>query len=187
MGTLGDHYAVIKALEPLIPQIRVVGDRMAESIEQGGKILWMGNGGSAADSQHMAAEIVGRFTRERKGLPSIALTTDSSILTAVANDYGYEAVFRRQVEALCNPGDVVVGISTSGNSKNVVAALQLAKETGAFTVGLTGPGGMIKEIVDVCLGVPSLVTARIQEAHELIGHILCDIVESHMEERQHGQ
>jgi D-sedoheptulose 7-phosphate isomerase len=139
----------------------------------------MGNGGSAADSQHLAAELVGRYTRERQGLPSIALTTDTSILTAVANDYGYEQIFARQIDAHCRPGDVVIGISTSGNSPNVLRALELANERGAVTIGMTGgDGGALRPLVRHCLVVPSRNTARIQEGHILIGHLLCDWVEA---------
>ena len=139
----------------------------------------MGNGGSAADSQHIAAEIVGRFKKERKGMPAIALTTDTSILTSVGNDYGYDYIFARQIEALCRPEDLVIGITTSGNSANVVRAMQAAKEIGATTVGLTGgSGGQLTAICDVNLVMPSSVTARIQEAHIFVGHSLCEILES---------
>jgi len=138
----------------------------------------MGNGGSAGDAQHLAAEIVGRFKLERRGLPAIALTTDSSILTAIGNDYGFEQVFRRQVEALAAPGDVVIGISTSGNSPNVLAALTLAREIGCRTIGLLGrDGGTILPVVDLDLTVPSQDTPRIQEGHITMIHILCDLVE----------
>jgi D-sedoheptulose 7-phosphate isomerase len=138
----------------------------------------MGNGGSAADSQHLAADLVGRFMRERRGFASMALTTDTSVLTAVANDYSFEHVFSRQIEALCTPQDIVVAISTSGNSRNVLAGVLAARERGAFTVGLMGATGDMGDIVDICLRVPSQVTARIQEAHILIGHILCNWVET---------
>jgi D-sedoheptulose 7-phosphate isomerase len=151
---------------------------MSAALVQGKKILWCGNGGSAADAQHMAAEIVGRFRRERRGLPSIALTTDTSILTAVANDYGYEAVFSRQVEALGNEGDVLVAISTSGNSPNVVKAVEMAKELGLVTVGFTGAGGgRLATLADFLFAVPTKDTARVQEAHSLVAHVLCDWVE----------
>src|ERR1700680_3940535 len=136
-----DHIDVVQQLLQQGELIESIAGRMIETILDGGKVLWCGNGGSAADSQHLAAEFVGRFRRERRGLASVALTTDSSILTAIGNDYGYEEVFRRQVEALCNPRDVVVGISTSGGSKNVCAALKGAKKIGAFTVCFTGLGG----------------------------------------------
>jgi len=177
--TLADHRAVIQRLEDLVPDIETVAHRMVSTIQSEGKILWMGNGGSAADSQHLAAEFVGRFQRERRALASIALTTDTSTLTAVGNDYGYDVIFQRQIEALARPQDVVVGISTSGNSANVLRGIRRAQEMGAFTVGMTGQsGGALETSVDVCLSVPAEKTTRIQEAHILIGHILCDWVET---------
>lgn len=152
--------------------------RLIEALSKGGKVLIMGNGGSAADAQHFAAELVGRFLLERKALPAIALTTDSSILTAVGNDYGFDDIFKRQVEALAQPGDVLVGISTSGRSLNVRRALETGKKIGATTVGLLGrDGGEIGELVDISLIVPSFETPRVQEAHLLIIHILCDLIE----------
>jgi D-sedoheptulose 7-phosphate isomerase len=151
---------------------------MATALRGGCKIFWCGNGGSAADAQHLAAEIVGRFRHERRGLPSIALTTDSSILTAVANDYGYEQVFARQVEALGAAGDLLVGISTSGNSPNVVAALEMARSMRMTTVAFTGfNGGKVAPLADHHFSVFSHDTARIQEAHILAGHMLCDWIE----------
>jgi D-sedoheptulose 7-phosphate isomerase len=151
---------------------------MTATLRAGGKILWCGNGGSAGDSQHLAAEIVGRFCRERRGLASVALTTDTSILTSVANDYGFEAVFSRQIEALGNPGDLLVGISTSGNSGNVIAALQAARSQGLVTVGFTGAGGgKVAALAEHLFAVASRDTARVQEAHILAGHILCDWIE----------
>jgi len=143
-------------------------------------VLIFGNGGSAADSQHFAAELQGRYLiKDRKALPAIALTTDSSIMTAISNDMDYSLVFSRQVEALCKKGDVVLGISTSGTSKNVVLGLLKAKELGGITIGLTGKtGGRLKEICDMCICVPSDKTSRIQESHLLIEHILSMIVES---------
>jgi D-sedoheptulose 7-phosphate isomerase len=155
-----------------------LGALFAAALKNGNTIFFMGNGGSAADSQHLAAEFVGRFQKERRGLPAVALTTDTSILTAVGNDYGFDAVFARQVEALARAGDVVVGFSTSGNSPNVLKALQAAKDRGAIAVGLTGrSGGKMAAICDVCIKVPADVTARIQEAHILIGHIVCGLVD----------
>jgi D-sedoheptulose 7-phosphate isomerase len=177
-GTIDEHLAIVAALKSLESQLADVAKKITLALHNGGKVLWMGNGGSAADSQHLAAELVGRFTRERRGLASIALTTDTSVLTAIANDYSFASIFSRQIEAICNPQDVVIAISTSGNSENVLRAVSAAKNRGAFTVGLTGKGGKIADLVDVCLFVPSGVTARIQEAHILIGHILCDCVES---------
>lgn len=162
----------------LAPQIAQAVELMAEALQRGGKILVMGNGGSAADSQHFAAEIVGRFKMERRGLPAVALTTDTSILTAIGNDYGFDAVFRRQIEALADEGDVVVGISTSGTSRNVLEALTLAREKKCRTMGLLGrDGGTIKDIVDVNLTIPSQDTPRVQEAHITIIHIICDLIE----------
>ncbi|ENN95560.1 phosphoheptose isomerase [Methanocaldococcus villosus KIN24-T80] len=150
-------------------------------LKNGNKILICGNGGSAADAQHFAAEIVGRFKLERKGLPAIALTTDTSILTAIGNDYGFEMIFERQVEALGKKGDVLVGISTSGNSKNVIRAVNKAKEMGIYTIGLLGKGGgKLKDIVDLALVVPSNDTARIQECHLTIYHVICEEVEKRL-------
>jgi D-sedoheptulose 7-phosphate isomerase len=173
------HLDVVEGLLSITDEIQALAHRMTSCIKSGGKILWMGNGGSAADCQHLAAELVGRFARERRGLPSIALTTDTSILTAVGNDYGYDTIFSRQVESLCGPSDVVVGISTSGNSRNVLAGVERAREIGAFTAGLSGrTGGKLKDLTDLCIVIPSCDTARIQEGHILIGHILCDWIES---------
>ena len=173
------HLVMFNALAPLFPAISDVGIKMQHCIKNGGKILIMGNGGSAADAQHIAAEIVGRFKKERKGLPAIALTTDTSIITSVGNDYGYDYIFARQIEALCRAEDLVIGITTSGNSANVVSAMQAAKQIGATTVGLTGgTGGKLIEICQHNLIMPSSVTARIQEAHIFVGHCLCEILES---------
>ena len=175
---VGEHLEVMQQLGLLNDAIRAIADRMKACLRDGGTIFFMGNGGSAADSQHLAAEFVGRFQRERRALASIALTTDTSILTAVANDYGYQAVFERQVAALCRRDDVVVGISTSGNSENVMRGVEKAKEIGAFTVGMTGKkGGELAKVCDSCIRVPSDRAARIQEGHILIGHALCELVE----------
>jgi D-sedoheptulose 7-phosphate isomerase len=178
-GEYAEHMAMFNALEDLFPQVSEVGILLQNCIKNGGKILICGNGGSAADSQHIAAEIVGRFKKERKGLPAIALTTDTSILTSVGNDYGYDYIFARQVEALCTPKDVLIGITTSGNSANVVLAIEAAKDIGASTVGLTGgTGGKLNALCKHNIIVPANVTARIQEAHIFIGHCLCEILES---------
>ncbi|HAJ72527.1 MAG TPA: phosphoheptose isomerase [Methylophilaceae bacterium] len=178
-GEHAAHMSMFNALEALFPLISEVGIAMQNTIKNGGKILLCGNGGSAADSQHIAAEIVGRFKKERKGLPAIALTTDTSILTSVGNDYGYDYIFARQVEALCRPEDLVIGITTSGNSANVVMAIETAKEIGATTVGMTGgTGGKLTALCNYNIVVPAKVTARIQEAHIFIGHCLCEILES---------
>ena len=179
---LKSHRKVIEAIEQqLISTIAAVAEIISESLKNGKKLLVMGNGGSAADAQHMAAEIIGRFKMERRGLPAIALTTDSSILTAIANDYGFEMVFRRQVEALAVQGDVVMGITTSGSSPNVRAALDLAGEMGCRTIGLLGgDGGTIKGCVEIALTVPATDTPRIQEGHITIIHIICDMVEKRL-------
>lgn len=183
-----EHMEVVRELVHQQNVIEAIALAMAAALLAEGKILWCGNGGSAADCQHLAAEIVGRFRRERSGLPSIALTTDSSILTAVANDYGYHYVFSRQVEALARPGDVLVGISTSGNSQNVVMALEQGKSMGVTTVALTGAGVCkMGAIADHTLAVPSTETARIQEAHILVGHMLCDWVELRWTQAQRAE
>lgn len=151
------------------------------SMSGGGKLLLMGNGGSAADAQHIAAEFIGRFKKDRKALPAIALTTDTSTLTCLGNDYGFENIFSRQVEALVRKGDAVIGISASGNSENVFRALQRANGLGAATIGLLGnDGGRMKEVVHKAIVVPSNDTARIQEAHITIGHIICEIIEQEL-------
>jgi D-sedoheptulose 7-phosphate isomerase len=153
--------------------------RVVESLRAGGKLLVCGNGGSAADAQHWAGELVSRFHYDRPGLPAIALTTDTSILTAIGNDYGYERLFARQVEALGRPGDVLFAISTSGRSPNILAALQAAKERQIVTVGFTGAsGGAMKALCDLCLCIPSDSTPRIQEGHEVLGHAICAMVEA---------
>lgn len=148
------------------------------ALNRGGKIVFFGNGGSAADAQHLAAELVVRYRQERPAMAAIALTTDSSILTACANDYSYDHIFTRQVEALVRPEDAVIGISTSGNSPNVLAGLEAARRLGAVTIGFTGrDGGKMPSLCDALLVVPSDVTARIQEMHIMIGHALCDLLE----------
>jgi D-sedoheptulose 7-phosphate isomerase len=157
------------------------GRRMAECLRGGGRVLAFGNGGSAADAQHLAGELVGRFQRDRAALSAIALTSDSSVVTAIGNDMGYESVFRRQVEAHGRPGDVAVGITTSGRSPNVVQALQRARERGLVTMGLTGGGGgSLAGAVDYLIDVPHAETARIQEVHVMVVHVLCQIVEEAM-------
>jgi D-sedoheptulose 7-phosphate isomerase len=148
-------------------------------LEAGGKLLFFGNGGSAADAQHLAAEYVGRLVRERAGLPAIALTTDSSILTAVGNDYGFEQIFARQVQTLGRPGDVAIAISTSGNSPNVIEGVKAAKKGDLKTIGLTGKdGGLLAKEADVAITIASTSTARIQECHIAVGHLLCALVEA---------
>lgn len=177
-SSIADHQAMFNKLSNLIPQIINVAEELKACLKRGGKILILGNGGSAADSQHIAAEIVGRYKKDRRGLPAIALTTDTSILTAIGNDYGYDYIFARQIEALCCPEDVVVGITTSGSSKNVVAAIEEANKIGATTIGMTGgTGGKLSRLCKLNLVMPSSDTPRIQEAHIFVGHSLCELIE----------
>ena len=172
-----------KIAESNIAEIKSIADLIIDACRNGGKVVLFGNGGSAADAQHIAAELVGKFTLKRQALPAMALNTNASILTAVGNDYGYDLVFTRQVEALVIDKDVVIGISTSGNSPNVVGAIALAKSKGAKTVGLTGGGGgKLAKVAGLTLIVPSYSTPRIQEAHITIGHIICEIVEKELAE-----
>jgi D-sedoheptulose 7-phosphate isomerase len=161
--------------------ISAAADALRQALCDGRTVLVCGNGGSAADAQHFAAELVGRFTRERRAWPALALTTDTSALTAVGNDYGFDRVFARQVEAHGQPGDVLIGISTSGGSPNVLAAVETAKARGLVTIGLTGrDGGALGRAVDVHLNVPSPSTARTQEVHITLLHVLCDLVEQEL-------
>ncbi|MDC0451478.1 D-sedoheptulose 7-phosphate isomerase [Nitrosopumilus sp.] len=172
----------------LIENSKILNDKIIESaniiiksLKDGNKIITFGNGGSAADAQHIAAELIGRFNLERKSFPAMSLTTDSSILTSLGNDYSYEIIFKRQCESLVLKNDVVIGISTSGNSKNVLLGLDEAKKNGAYTIGLLGNnGGAIRKIVDLSLIVDSSNTARIQETHRVIYHIICDLVEKEL-------
>ncbi|WP_281950386.1 D-sedoheptulose 7-phosphate isomerase [Nitrosophilus kaiyonis] len=167
-----------KVVEELKFHIYTASIICVEALKNQKKILLFGNGGSAADAQHIAAELVGRFQKERRALPAIALTTDTSALTAIGNDYGYEQVFARQVEALANEGDVAIGISTSGNSENVLRGLEVAKNRGCKTIGLSGKdGGKMANLCDANIIVPSATTARIQEMHIMIGHILCNVID----------
>ncbi len=159
--------------------IQEIAELCTETLQKGGKIMFCGNGGSAADSQHLAAEFVGRYKMERPALNSVALTVDTSILTAIGNDYGYDDVFRRQVEGIGKEGDVLIGLSTSGNSRNVLLAFQQAASMGIRTVAFTGcGGGRMKETADICLAVPAGVTNHIQEQHITCGHLICELVES---------
>ena len=177
------HLDAVKRTHELFSESLVsIGKLLAETLKNGGTLFWCGNGGSAADSQHLAAELVGRFKKNRRALRSVALTTDSSVLTCVANDYCYDDVFSRQLEALGREGDVLIAITTSGNSKNVLRVLQTAKEAGIVTIALLGKdGGSAKELADHALVIPSDSTARIQEGHILIGHILCELIEQEMD------
>ncbi len=164
-----------------IDQIYDIAQIMIDALKKDGKVIVFGNGGSASDSQHIAAELVGRFKKDRSALAGIALTTNTSILTSLANDYGYDVVFARQVEALGNKNDVVLGISTSGKAKNVALGIKQAKKMGIKTVALSGgDGGEIVKLADVSLVVPSKITARIQEAHITIAHIICEMIEQEL-------
>jgi D-sedoheptulose 7-phosphate isomerase len=175
---IDDHQRVMTAIRAMVPDIERAADRITSSLRAGGSVFWFGNGGSAAQSQHFATELVGRYLIERPGLSSLALTTDGALLTAVANDGSFEDVFARQLEAMCRPGDVAIGLSTSGGSANVVRGLEEARERGAFTIGITGgDGGKVAHVAEVALVVPTTATPRIQEAHLFIGHELCDLVE----------
>ncbi len=173
-----DHLDTLSKSKNQLKELESIAAVCKSALSNGNKVLFCGNGGSAADSQHLAAELVGRYKKERKSLPSIALTTDTSIITAIANDYEYNTIFSRQVEGLGNEGDVLIGISTSGNSKNVIEAIKLANQKGIITVGFTGnEGGQMAEICKYMFNVPSNITARIQEMHILAGHILCELIE----------
>jgi len=168
-----------EAARILVEPVAAAAEVVLAALRAGHKVLLCGNGGSAADAQHIAAELVGRYTRERPGYPAIALTTDTSNLTAIGNDYGFDRIFARQVEALGHAGDVLIAISTSGNSPNVLRAVEQARDLGMKTLGLAGrDGGALVAATDLCLVAPHRVTARIQELHITIGHILCDLVEA---------
>ena len=165
-------------LHTSLGKIVEIVDAMIDALKKNGKVILFGNGGSASDSQHIAAELVGRFKKDRTALAGIALTTNTSILTSLANDYGYEIIFAKQIEALGKKNDIAIGISTSGKAKNVILGIKQAKKMGLKTIALTGAdGGELAKIADVALIVPSNITARIQEAHITIGHIICEIVE----------
>jgi len=186
---LNSHKETIeKTIKELQNYIYTACVLVSEAIVDGKKLILFGNGGSAADAQHIAAELTGRYKSERRGLPAIALTTDTSALTAIGNDYGYKEVFKRQVEALANKGDVVIGISTSGNSKNVIKALKKAKKRGCKTIGFSGKdGGKMSEVCDINIVVPSNNTPRIQEMHILIGHIICQSVDNEWEMKKQSK
>jgi D-sedoheptulose 7-phosphate isomerase len=165
-------------LEACLPAMAVAADALIAAFRGGRKALFFGNGGSAADAQHLAAEFLGRYLIERRPLPALALHTDTSAVTSIANDYGYQHVFSRQIQGLGIAGDVAVGISTSGNSPNILEGLRVAHQMGLYTIGLTGAGGgSMRELVDVLIAAPSSETPRIQECHILVGHALCDAVE----------
>jgi len=174
------HNEVCSEMGQVFSEIESIAKLAIESIESNGKIILFGNGGSAADAQHISAELVGRYKTSRKGLPAIALTTDTSALTAISNDFGYEAIFKRQLEALLNANDLVIGLSTSGSSPNVINALNYAKSQGVKVVGLSGGiGGKMNDICNLNLIVPSSDTPRIQEMHILIGHTVCHLIDLH--------
>ena len=176
------HQQIVAKLAALAPVVARLGEVCANALARGNRIFLCGNGGSASDAQHIAAELVGRFVADRKALPAIALNTDTSALTAIANDYGYEQIFSRQLEGLASHGDVLVAISTSGNSPNVLRAAQSAAELGLEVVGLLGgTGGSLLDHCGDAVVVPSTTTARIQECHILIGHMICDIVETQLD------
>ena len=175
-ASIGVKQAILKD-QTLLLSIIEAAKLCVESLQRGNKIIIAGNGGSAADAQHIAAELVGRYNYHRPGLPSIALTTDTSMLTAISNDYGYEKVFERQLQAQGKAGDVFIGISTSGNSKNILLAMKQAKTLDVASIGLMGSGGDMQSACDLSINVPSTETPYIQECHIMIGHILCGIIE----------
>jgi len=162
----------------IVDKIERVSTMVIEAIKNGNKVIFCGNGGSAADSQHLAAELIGKFYFNRQSLPAVSLTVNTSIITAIGNDFGFDKVFARQLEGIGKTGDVLIGLSTSGNSENVVEAFKLAKKIGIKTIALTGEnGGILKDLADILINVPSNNTPRIQEAHIMIGHIICELVE----------
>lgn len=178
LKAIDEHIAIMEELKKRENEIKRFGEILVETLKKGNKVLIMGNGGSAADSQHIAAEIVGRYKKERKGLPAIALSTDTSIITAVGNDYSYDFIFKRQIEALAVKGDLVIGISTSGNSKNVIEAIKEAQKNGCFTIGLLGKdGGLLKSLVDFDITISTNNTPRVQETHTFIYHTICEILD----------
>jgi D-sedoheptulose 7-phosphate isomerase len=176
-----DHLAVAQALPRIAADVAAAVDMIAEALSSGGQLLLAGNGGSAADAQHIAAELTGRFLRERRALRAIALNTNSSGITAIANDYGYEHVFARELSAHARPGDVLLAISTSGNSVSILRAVEEARKHDVRVIGLTGEsGGQMRHLCDLCLCAPSSRTARIQEMHITIGHTICELVEERL-------
>jgi len=182
--TIDDSISAKEQLKKQNQIIYKIGILISKCINKGGKVFFFGNGGSAADAQHISAELVGRYQINRKGLPSIAFTTNTSVLTAIGNDFGYDVVFERQVKSIVTSDDVVVGISTSGESANVINGIMAAKKIGAKTVGLTGLNGeKLAKVADIALKVPSQNTQRIQECHIMVGHIICDIVETNITQK----
>ena len=179
-STIEEHQSVMAAVQKEnTASVSQAASAIAMSLKKGGKLLVCGNGGSAADSQHFAAELVGSYKKERKALPAIALTTDTSTLTSIGNDYGFERVFARQVEALGKKGDVLAALSTSGTSPNILAAIEAAKKQGMHVIGMTGQsGGKMKALCDLCICIPSPSTPRIQEAHITLIHAICEMIDS---------
>jgi D-sedoheptulose 7-phosphate isomerase len=181
---IADSIAVKQAVladKEICKAVEIAANAVVEAYRNGHRALLAGNGGSAADAQHIAGELVSKFYFERPAIDAVALTTNTSILTAIGNDLGYEVLFSRQVEAMGHKGDVFIGISTSGNSKNIVKALEVCKERGIYTIGLTGEsGGAMKPLCDLCIQIPSSETPRVQEAHMMIGHIICCLVEEEL-------
>ena len=178
-SSIREHQEVLASLGQMVPALARAGELLVNTIQAGGRVFICGNGGSAADAQHFAAELTGRFEKERRALPAVALTTDTSALTAIGNDYGFDVIFSRQLEALALPGDLLIGLSTSGNSTNVAKAVDWAKQNGVTTIGLLGrDGGALARLVDLSLVAPSQRTARIQEVHILILHMLCEVLDA---------
>lgn len=178
---IAEHLDLLQRLDVVEAAIERTGTMLATALQAGGKIMICGNGGSASDSQHFASELTGRFIKDRRPLAALALTTDSSALTCISNDYAYDQVFSRQVLGLGRPGDCLIGISTSGNSGNVIAAVDVARNHGIHTIGLLGrDGGTLKDLVDLPIIVPGAATARIQEMHLLIIHTLCGLIEENL-------
>jgi D-sedoheptulose 7-phosphate isomerase len=172
---------LLSRLDALAPDVLAAGQKIAQTLRAGGKLLLCGNGGSAADAQHIAAELTGRFMQERRPLAAVALTTDTSALTCIGNDYSFDEIFARQLQAIARPGDCLIGISTSGNSRNIIRTVEVARDMGVFSIGLLGrDGGALLRLCDQSLIVPSQVTARIQESHILIGHTLCGLIEQEL-------
>ena len=186
--TLADHTQAVQSLSGSVELLQRMADMLIGALRAGGKVLIFGNGGSAADAQHIAGELLGRFRRERPAFAAVALSTDTSTITAIGNDYSYDQIFARQLAGLIRPQDVAWGLSTSGNSTNVVLALEEARDRGAKTLAFTGgDGGAMAKVADLSLVISAQQTARIQEAHQLAYHILCDLVESALAEDPPGQ
>jgi len=178
-----EHQSMMASLSEVWPSLVAAAEAVIQRVRNGGAVFWFGNGGSATQALHFATELVGRFERERPGIRSYALVADTSLITAVANDYSFDVIFARQIESLCRPGDVAIGLSTSGNSANVLQGVDAAASMGALTVGFTGgEGGKLARSVDIPIVVPHPRTCRVQEAHLFLGHTLCELVEAAMPE-----